>query len=231
MRIRQVHSPWLWVLLPSLIIANPTISGSDTQQLNKLEKRASDTSNTKEQVIAPASERGNKDIPTKYAPVDGQDGIPHAGPWVGKDADAVQKGKKTSPKSEDIPDSVARLEKEGYGDKASGSKSQRIPDKNDGVMDDPHRQAPERGTTGTEGGVSAKLKKEQAKEAKTGEKTEKKPEAPKEAPLLPHAEEEKLKKSSGSTKVVDGDTVDGTAGKDKAKGAHGIEVSITISDI
>ena len=76
---------------------------------------------------------------------------------------------------------------------------QKIPDVNDGVMNDPERQLPKDGTTGTEGGVSQKDKDRKAQEGQTGERLEKKPDPPKEAPPLPHSEQELIK--TGNEKV------------------------------
>lgn len=73
-----------------------------------------------------------------------------------------------------------------------------MPKANDGVMDDPNRQAPKEGTTGTEGGVSEKERDRKALEGQTGERAEKKPDPPKEAPPLPHSEEEKIRVTEGS---------------------------------
>jgi hypothetical protein len=60
-----------------------------------------------------------------------------------------------------------------------------IPSSNDGVMDDKNRPGPKEGTRGTEGGVS-----EKNKEDRLG--VEKKPDPPKEAPPLPHSEQQKI---------------------------------------
>lgn len=72
----------------------------------------------------------------------------------------------------------------GKKDKLVNKDGSKIPDTNDGVMDDPHRQVPKQGTTGTEGGVSEKDKVRKEKEVKTGEKVEKTPDSPKLAPPL-----------------------------------------------
>lgn len=52
-------------------------------------------------------------------------------------------------------------------------------------------------TTGLEGGVSEKDTQRQTEEAVTGEKAPAQPETPKEAPPLPHSEEEKLRDGPG----------------------------------
>lgn len=102
-------------------------------------------------------------------PVDGQDGRPHAGPWV------VTSRKKT--------------ETDGGGGRVKGKGTQGLRDSlvgrvaedgvraNDGVMDDPNRTGPKEGTRGTEGGVSEKQKG-------SSSAAEKRPGSPKEAPGL-----------------------------------------------
>ncbi len=73
----------------------------------------------------------------------------------------------------------------------------KIPETNDGVMDDKNRPEPKQGTTGTSGGVSEKDKARKAKEGKTGKSVGNKPETPKEAPPLPHSEQEKILSDQG----------------------------------
>ena len=68
-------------------------------------------------------------------------------------------------------------------------------------MNDPSRELPRQGTTGTEGGVSEKDKARKAQEGQTGEKLEKKPDSPKEAPPLPLSEQEKISKGEKDAKV------------------------------
>lgn len=131
------------------------------------------------------SAKARATIGTKDAPVDGKDGKPHAGPWVESGAEKD----KTKAKSD------------GEGkDTSSGRKpsprpitGSSIPEVNDGVMDDPNREGPKKGTTGTEGGVSEKTRGQKALEGQTGDKTEKKPDPPKESPPLPHSEEQKMR--------------------------------------
>lgn len=105
------------------------------------------------------------------APVDGNDGRPHNGPWVETD------GK--------VDERLPPLE--GRPDDPHVVNGERIPDSHDGVMNDPNREAPKEGTRGTEGGVSEKARMAQGAEPIEG--AEKMPEAPKEAPLNPHGEE------------------------------------------
>lgn len=159
-------------------------------------------------------------VGTKDAPVDGLDGKPHAGPFVDITSDDK---KKPVAGGEDLvkplPTSLSsKLKEGGYG---SSTELEAIPEKNDGVMDDINRVTPKKGTTGTEGGVTERNKKEKAAQGQTGEKVEKKPETPKEAPPLPHSEEERIK---DSPEKVKGGTITLTG---KPKGAQGLEVTIT----
>lgn len=154
--------------------------------------------------------KGKYDVGTKDAPVDGKDGKPHAGPFVGSEKD---------PKKPKIgtEDAEIVLGKEDTSElvNVDGSK---IPPVNDGVMNDPSRQLPKQGTTGTEGGVSEKDKVRKAQEGQTGEKVEKKPDSPKEAPPLPLSEESKTTKTEKTkAKEVDDEDEDG-------EGLAGLEV-------
>ncbi len=126
-------------------------------------------------------------IGTKDAPVDGMDGKPHAGPFVERlkpDATATYK-------NEDLVYSVTKkpLPLKGAPDDISYHEGHKIPQSNDGVMNDA-RPTPKAGTTGLEGGVSQKDQERKAHEAKTGTKLEKTPESPKEAPPVPQSEQD-----------------------------------------
>ncbi|SPO03781.1 related to transmembrane protein PFT27 [Cephalotrichum gorgonifer] len=111
------------------------------------------------------------DPASQVAPVDGNDGRPHSGPWVETD------GK--------VDDKLAPLE--GRPEDPTIVDGKKIPDSTDGVMNDPNREPPKEGTRGTEGGVSEKekVRKEQGGEAAS----ERTPETPKEAPPHPHEHE------------------------------------------
>ncbi|KAH7037641.1 uncharacterized protein B0I36DRAFT_420425 [Microdochium trichocladiopsis] len=118
------------------------------------------------------SDKSSVDAPAKkIAPVDGKDGMPHNGPWVST-------GRTDDSTASDAADSI---NPKGKPMKMNGIE---IPQTNDGVMDDPTRVPPKKGTTGTEGGVSEKEKIRKAQEGKTGERVEKVPETPKEDPRL-----------------------------------------------
>lgn len=105
----------------------------------------------------------------KVAPVDGNDGRPHNGPWVETD------GK--------VDESLPPLE--GRPEDPTVVDGEKIPESHDGVMNDPNREPPKEGTRGTEGGVSEKSSK-MAEEDQKGGKT---PETPKEAPVDHHEEQ------------------------------------------
>ncbi|EPE04535.1 transmembrane protein pft27 [Ophiostoma piceae UAMH 11346] len=122
---------------------------------------------------------------SKDVPFDGKDGRPHEGPFV-----EVENSRKDDPAQKT---SV-------YID------GKKVPESNDGVMDDKNRVAPKHGTTGMTGGVSEKDKQRKAKEGQTGERVENTPETPKEVPALPHHEEEKMNGQSGSKDSKDDKT-------------------------
>ena len=122
------------------------------------------------------------DVGTKDAPVDGKDGKPHEGPFV-----EIEGLRKTDPGSQ--KDLRPLKDRPADPTVIDGKK---IPESNDGVMDDKNRPEPKEGTTGTGGGVTEKDKARKAKEGRTGAKAENKPETPKEAPPLPHSEQEKI---------------------------------------
>jgi Ca2+/H+ antiporter, TMEM165/GDT1 family len=152
-------------------------------------------------------------IGTKDAPVDGKDGRPHAGPWVETEARRDRKKAKEAGEEEAPLKPIAKPLKDKL---ASLSDGERPPELNDGVMDDPHRVGPKEGTRGTEGGVS-----EKSRESKTNE--EKKVDPPKEAPPLPHSEQEKIDK----TEKDEGATEDEKP-KEEAQIA-GLEVLFTLN--
>lgn len=110
---------------------------------------------------------------TKDAPVDGLDGKPHAGPYVD---DQPTAGKKPNIVQDLGPKLPGPLPSPTFDGVLAGDKS---------VMQDPQR-LPATGSTGTEGGVSAKDAARLAHEEQTGSKKENVPESPKEPPPHPH---------------------------------------------
>lgn len=177
MRLRNRKSPLLLLLLPSLAIA-AAAAVADQQ----LDRDAIDGSSS------------GRRYGTKDAPVDGNDGKPHTGPFV--ELGAGSEAPKDLPALKDRPDDPLIVNGE------------RVPEKHDGVMDDKNRPGPKKGTTGTEGGVSEKDKDRKMRE-QTGEKAENKPPTPKEAPPLPHSDEEQIQ-TANDGKYDDKTSTDGS---------------------
>lgn len=199
MKFRRRPAPLLLLLLPALATALSAPAQDSTQStLSKNTQPREARSDPNPSPVTDLNTKSRYDIGTKDAPVDGKDGKPHAGPFVGSEKDPKK------PKS-GSDDTELVLGKEEYAELKvpDGTK---IPTVNDGVMDDPNRELPKQGTTGTEGGVSEKDKARKAKEGQTGEKLEKKPDSPKEAPPLPLSEQAKLKGDKTKAKeAVDND--------------------------
>lgn len=207
MKFRRRPSPWLLLLLPS--IASAISSAGQDSISSVLSKRIDpqDSKTAPDPSILVDSNRPSY-VGTKDAPVDGKDGKPHAGPFV----DSGEKGgkKSLSPSLYDVDEAAsakAPLPLKNAPADPTIVDGVKIPQTNDGVMDDPDRAKPKQGTTGTEGGVSEKDKARKAQEGQTGERTEKKPGSPKEAPPLPESEQARI----GKVKELDADD-DGLAG-------------------
>lgn len=113
---------------------------------------------------------GRRDVGTKDAPVDGMDGKPHAGPFVDT-VDPAQKPGLTIEKVSSGKEPESRSKEKALGE--------------NGVMNDPNRPPPKKGTTGTEGGVSEKDRDRQIHESSTGERMAKIPDPPKSS-LIEH---------------------------------------------
>ncbi len=110
---------------------------------------------------------------TKDAPVDGKDGRPHEGPFV-----EIENLRQSAAKADKDP--LPPLKDRPFDPTVIDGK--RIPETNDGVMDDKNRPEPKVGTTGTAGGVSEKDKARKEQEGRTGEKVENRPETPQGGP-------------------------------------------------
>ena len=143
--------------------------------------------------------KGKYDVGTKDAPVDGKDGKPHAGPFVGSEKEAKTKSGSS--------ESTLGLGKEDKSELAAAGASQ-FPQVEDGVMNDPSRELPKQGTTGTEGGVSEKDKVRKAQEGQTGGRLENVPDSPKGPLPLPLSEETKMKSEKGKNKQGDSEDAD-----------------------
>jgi len=200
MRLRQPQTTVLLLLLPAVQVLSAKIApAADDAKLSRVSDTTALAAPTAE-VAAPLTQKGTKD-----APVDGADGKPHAGPYVDD--------KVTSKKG---PGGIEEL-RPGTRKPSTKEKEQlaALVEEDDSVMNDPNRQSP-KGNTGTEGGVSAKDKERLAHEDKTGEKMEKVPEPPKEAPPLPHGEQQHIKDKQEAGKDADSET--------RVLGAQGLEV-------
>ncbi|KAI8957729.1 UPF0016-domain-containing protein [Daldinia sp. FL1419] len=192
MRLRQRRTPLILLLLPSLTLVT---SALDTKSTKDVPAVGAGTASSQSFDSPAASSKSTKvDVGTKIAPVDGKDGMPHEGPFVTTD-----KGRKKGDASDVVETKPLPSLKDRPVD-PTVIDGKKIPESNDGVMDDPHRQPPKLGTTGTEGGVSEKDKAKKAKEGVTGEKVENVPETPKEKPPLPHSEQEKITSEKGNKK-------------------------------
>lgn len=161
----------------------------------------------------------------KDAPIDGKDGRPHTGPFVETAAERDRKKAKESGDDEDKPVAGSKPIPVDLPKGASYTEGWEMPKSNDGVMDDPHRVGPKEGTRGTEGGISEKNRDRIAQSGQTGYKSGKQPDQPKEAPPLPHSEQEKLEPKEGRAKETP--SKDGTLEEEeKPKELGGLEVTM-----
>lgn len=208
MRLRQPRVHTLLLLLPALRVLATSIAAADDKPIARAAAAVPaypDVSAGPNPSLAPTT--GSKG--TKDAPFDGQDGMPHEGPYI-KDEPSPTKKK---------PAIVEELgaKKTAAGPPKPSSTIDTVLDGDKSVMQDPDRKLAT-GNKGTEGGVSAKDKERLAHEDKTGEKLEKVPESPKEAPPLPHGEQKQL-----HGEVLEAET------STRALGAVGLEVSCMLA--
>jgi hypothetical protein len=179
MRLQQSQAPALLLLLPALQVLGASIAAADNKPLARAAVPAyADVSASPNPSLAPtAGPKGTKD-----APFDGQDGMPHAGPYINDEPSQTKKK----------PAVVEELgPKETIIGPSKPTADEKVLDGDKSVMQDPDRKLAT-GNKGVEGGVSAKDKERLAHEDKTGEKLEKVPESPKEAPALPHSDQKQL---------------------------------------
>ena len=135
---------------------------------------------------------------TKDAPVDGKDGRPHSGPFVETAAERDRKKAKESGEEEiTIPSKKPAPKDSTKGEALADSWDTAMPESNDGVMDDPNRVGPKEGMRGMAGGISEKTRDQKIHEGQDGVKSEKVPEKPKDAPPLPHSDQEELRLKAG----------------------------------
>lgn len=204
MKFRRRPSPLLLLLLPSIASAVAVRDASDSTLAKNGQARDANLDPESAAVID-LTNKSKYEIGTKDAPVDGKDGKPHAGPWVGTEKDP-NKPKSKVEKATELESSKSDLTK-----KLKTADGSTIPDSNDGVMDDPHRQVPKEGTRGTEGGVSAKDKVRKAKgEIEESGKT---PGSPKEAPAHFTEHETKTEKPKAKeVQIIDEEVGEGLGG-------------------
>ena len=168
MKVGRRRSPLLLLLLASVVSCEAGIPESLSPKQHLKESRAlSEVSD---------SSVGSRPAPvgTEHAPVDGKDGMPHTGPWIETQGERNRKKGKDTEEVIEVPSKSSRQTTSG------------LPQSNEGVMDDKYRKKPEEGTRGTEGGLTERKKQSKPED--------KKPEQPKEAPPLPHSEQEKIQK-------------------------------------
>ncbi|KAK1763583.1 putative transmembrane protein pft27 protein [Phialemonium atrogriseum] len=180
MRLRHQRSPLLLLLIPSLA-ASAALASSSPDVGSDTDATAA-TAYESTGAFGPSHVKKHE-VGTKDAPVDGKDGRPHEGPFV--EIENLRKNDGGDP-NRDLPVIKDRPTDPTMID------GKRIPDSNDGVMDDKNRPEPKIGTTGTSGGVSEKDKARKEREGKSGGRMENRPDPPKEAPPLPHSEQEKI---------------------------------------
>lgn len=204
MRVRHARVPVLLLLLPALRVLAASVDVADDKSLPRAAAPAyPDVSASPNPSLAPAvGPKGTKD-----APFDGQDGMPHAGPYINDEPSPTKKK----------PAIVEELgpKKTIVGPSKPSATDDTVLDGDKSVMQDPDRKLAT-GNKGTEGGVSAKDKERLAHEDKTGEKLEKVPESPKEPPQQPHSDQKQLQGELAGTET-----------SSRALGAVGLEVRST----
>ena len=184
MRIRQRPLSLVLLLIPCLRLASALLSSEEVVALAEGKQIGPPLELPSSPGAKPPTVDG---IGTKDAPVDGKDGRPHLGPFVETSAERDRKKAKES--GDDTK--VEKAKPSTLPGGASSEDGWKMPETNDGVMDDPNRTGPKEGTRGTEGGISEKSK-DRKEGILDGEKSEKKPDPPKEAPPLPHSEQESI---------------------------------------
>ncbi|KAI9655057.1 MAG: hypothetical protein M1831_005017 [Alyxoria varia] len=112
-------------------------------------------------------------VGTKDAPVDGQDGKPHAGPFV---------------------DSSSRKKDSVAGDSASSKRKSRSEkmEVEDEASDDEFSRKSEKAAPETEAGVSEKSRSKEAHESETGKEKYQKPKSPKDTAQVPSVDDDEL---------------------------------------
>src|ERR1700712_4102769 len=87
MKFRRRPSPLLLLLLPALVTSLSAPAQDDAKSiLVKREAPQKVGLDAKPSPVVDISAKTKLDVGTKDAPVDGKDGKPHAGPWVGENS-------------------------------------------------------------------------------------------------------------------------------------------------
>lgn len=226
MRIRQRPSPLLLLLIPALHLAyaiDPTdVPGHKINDYGHEVAALAEGKAVKQQELGAGTaiatqlprSRFDTNFQAKGAPIDGKDGRPHTGPFVETSAERDRKKAKESGDEDKLSSSEKPLSK---------SIPSGTPDTNDGVMDDPNRKGPKEGTRGTEGGISEKSREKEGQLSSIGSDEGKKPDPPKEAPPLPHSEQEEVSTSESGKKTPDV-IVEDNGDRSKEKEVGGLEV-------
>ncbi|KAL8914383.1 MAG: hypothetical protein Q9171_001013 [Xanthocarpia ochracea] len=234
MRIRPQSVQFLLLLIPCL---QRTYAIRSSEQVAALAEGKHVPDDTAVSPSVPSSlPKLNQDAiaGTKDAPVDGKDGRPHQGPFI--ETSAERDRKKAKETGDDEPASNPKTPSKGDNSQETSYKDgwqTDLPETNDGVMDDPNRTGPKDGTRGTEGGISEKSRDGKV-EGDTGlTKSERKPDPPKEAPPLPHGEQEKLGQTDSkeaSKKPGDVAPEKDEDSKEKTKELGGLEKPVDLPD-
>ena len=231
MRIRPKSVPLLLLLIPFLQHTYGARTSEEVAASAEGRTIPDETEASSSLPSGPAKPALDASLGTKDAPVDGMDGRPHQGPFV--ETSAQRDRKKAKESGDEEPASTTKKDPPSEKLKEAAAKDgEKMPETNDGVMDDPNRTGPKDGTRGTEGGISEKSRDGKV-EGDTGlSKLERKPDPPKEAPPLPHGEQEKLSQQEGKD-LTKGAGEAGSEVDMKTKGdsreVGGLEVCPTVS--
>lgn len=201
------RSPLLLAVLLGCYHATTALSSQEREDLQRRQRLGSEPPpHVIDRDIVSDSRATRPDVGTKDAPVDGLDGKPHAGPFVD-------------------PHPTDQRESGGEADTLRGldDAGERTPE--DGVMNDPNRSPPKKGTTGTEGGVSEKERDRKYRESSTGERVANVPDQPKisGSGVLDHSDHVVDLRSDSPSRDVENTMDDKDA--NTAKGLGGLEVS------
>ena len=176
-----VRSPILLFLLPAIVNVAAESLRTDSSILTPREASPDPGTLIPDLQFLSSSPKAFRRGPP-YAPLDGQDGKPHAGPWVETSAERDRKKAKENAESSEASD--IKFNSQASSHDYPGPDGKIMPHSNDGATDDPDKLGPKEGTRGSEG-MSGNLRN--GKQSK-----ERVPDSPKEAPPLPDSERQKV---------------------------------------